>query len=66
MSEIGMKISPGKLFFDINILDYYDYMRYAFINQTCNKRREDGVSYRMCSCRGNNFFGMPDLVFNTF
>jgi hypothetical protein len=47
-------------------LDYYDYMRYAFINQTCNQRREDGVSYRMCSCRGNNFFGLPELKFNTY
>ena len=55
MSEIGMKISA----------DYYDFMRFAFINQTCNKRLETGVFYRMCSCRGNNFYGMPEMKFNT-
>jgi len=65
MSEIGMKINSGKsLTTSLNLHKaYYEYMNESFINQVCNQRREEGVKYKMCSCRGNNFFGMPEIIF---
>ena len=56
MSEIGTKIDPGKNILKLlKYIDYYDYLRQTFINQTCYQNLSLEDNYRMCGCRGNNF-----------